>query len=157
GRIPRRLRPRHSWRRRICAAVRKHASCTSRNARPFWCGCALVSMRTSRRVGKQLVASSASAVHVCGSGRSRLVSHSVGYGRVACARSECRRLAARSLFLGLFVRIDLSEHLLELLDEPINLWLLPLTARQPMREAVSQQHAHTQAAYDATEEKLDTH
>jgi len=35
--------------------------------------------------------------------------------------------------LPLFLPIDLPEQLLKLLDEPINLLLLLLTARQPMR------------------------
>jgi len=35
--------------------------------------------------------------------------------------------------LGLFIPVDLPEQILKLLDKPINLSLLLLTARLPMR------------------------
>ena len=54
--------------------------------------------------------------------------------------------------LPLFLPIDLPEQLVKVLDEPLNLGLLLLTGRQPMREAVAQHHAHTHAEYEATEE-----
>jgi len=59
--------------------------------------------------------------------------------------------------LPLFLPIDLPEQLVKLLDEPLNLGLLLLTGRQPMREAVAQHHAHTHAEYEATEEHLAIH
>jgi hypothetical protein len=57
----------------------------------------------------------------------------VGYSRVACSRSWCSRFSTRSLLLDLFIPVNLPEQLLKLHDKSVNLTLLLLTVRQPMR------------------------